>query len=268
LSELSRSANEEKTVSSPYTKPFADYYDMRAEFLIQSVDQELEFFAFVFDSIATIQVKTILDVGCGTGRHYVPLVKSGYKVAGMDQSQSMLDVLREKTSTAGLEAHIARKDMREINFADEFDAIICMNTALQYLLTDEDILLTLKAFYRTLKPGGVVIIDIMNFLFLMGGYKENIVQSYTRDGIVFERAIRHSMDDVPAIWNHHEFGIIEDSGRTITYRELHKFRMLNYNEMQRFLREAGFSDVKCFGEFTAREEVGSQSKRLVFVAVK
>jgi hypothetical protein len=99
-------------------------------------------------------------------------------------------------------------------------------------------------------------------------YNENIVQRYTRDGITFDRAIRHSIDDVPAVWNHHEFGIVEDSGNTITYRELHKFRMLNYNEMLRFFREAGFSDVKCFGEFTTREEVGGQSKRLVFVAVK
>ena len=44
--------------------------------------------------------------------------------------------------------------------------------------------------------------------------------------------------------------------------------MLNNNEMCRFLHEAGFHEVRCFGEFTAREEVKTNSKRLIFVAVR
>ncbi len=255
-------------MSSPYTRPFAEYYDIRAEKMIQNVGQELEFFEFVFDSIAEAQVKSILDVGCGTGRHYIPLVQKGYSVTGVDQSQNMLDALTKKAEAVKLEAYVVNKDMREIDFTGEFEAIICMNTAFQYLLTDEDILHTLKAFRHALKPGGVAIIDLMNFLSLLGRYKENVVENCVKDGITFEWAVRHSIEDVPAIWNHHEFGIIEDNGKTITYHELHRFRMLNYNEMRRFLGEAGFSDIRCFGDFAAREEIESQSKRLIFVAMK
>lgn len=248
-----------------YTKPFADYYDIRVE---KIADQELEFFKFVFDSFAGTQVNNILDVGCGTGRHYIPLVQAGYSVTGVDQSQNMLNMLKEKAEAAELEPRVFIKDMREIDFAGEFDAIICMNTAFMYLLTDEDILQALRAFHSTLKPGGVAIIDIMNFLSLLGRYKENVVERRVKDGVTFEWAVRHSVDDVPAIWNHHEFGMITDNGKTITYRELHRFRMLNHNEMWRFLSEAGFCEIRCFGEPDAREEVKSQSKRLVFVAMK
>lgn len=255
-------------MSNPYTRPFAEYYDMRAERLIQNTDQELEFFEFVFDSIARNRVKSILDVGCGTGRHYIPLAQKGYSVTGVDQSQNMLDTLTKKAQAAEMKPDVFNKDMREIDFADEFDAIICMNTAFMYLLTDEDILQTLRAFRQALRPGGVAIIDIMNFLSLLGRYKETMVERCVKDGITFEWAIRHSVDDVPAIWNHHEFGIIEDNGKTITYREVHRFRMLNYNEMRRFLCEAGFSDIRCFGNPVDREEVGSQSIRLLFAAVK
>jgi SAM-dependent methyltransferase len=255
-------------MSSPYTRPFAEYYDIRAEKMIQNAGQEIEFFEFVFDSIAKTEVREILDVGCGTGRHYIPLMQKGYSVTGVDQSQNMLDTLTKKAEAAGLEPHIFSKDMREIDFADEFDAIICMNTAFQYLLTDEDILHTLRAFRQALRPGGVAMIDLMNFISLLGGYMENLVNHYTRDGIMYRQAIRHSVDDVPAIWNHYEFGIIEDNGEIITYDELHRLRMLNYNEMQRFLGEAGFSEIRCFGDFADREEIGSQSKRFIFAAVK
>ncbi|MFC1714327.1 class I SAM-dependent methyltransferase [Candidatus Poribacteria bacterium] len=255
-------------MSSPYTRPFAEYYDIRAEKMIQNVGQELEFFEFVFDSIVGNEVESILDVGCGTGRHYIPLMQKGYSVTGVDQSQNMLDTLRKKAEAAELEPHVFNKDMREVDLADEFDAIICMNTAFMYLLADEDILHALKAFRQALRPGGVAIIDIMNFISLLGGYKENVVERCVKNGITFEWAVRHSVDSVPAIWNHHEFGIITDSGETITYRELHRFRMLNYNEMRRFLGEAGFSDIRCFRDFADRSEIGNRSKRLIFVAVK
>jgi SAM-dependent methyltransferase len=255
-------------MSRLYTKPFAEYYDMRAELLTRNVDQELEFFRFVFDSFASIQVKVILDVGCGTGRHYIPLAQEGYDVTGLDGSQNMLSVLKRKAKEAKLKPCVLRKDMRDMDFANEFDAIICMNSAFLYLLKDEDILQALGAFHKALKPGGAAIIDIMNFLSLLGRYKEDIVRTYSKDGVKIEQAVKHSVEDVPAIWNHHEFGVIEDSGETITYRELHRFRMLNYNEMCRFLHEAGLHEIRCFGEFVAREEVKTNSKRLIFVAVR
>ena len=221
-----------------YTKTFADYYDVMSESRFKDISQELEFFKSIFDSCAKIPVTRILDVGCGTGRHSIPLIKSGYDVTGLDKSQNMLSMFRGKLESGNLKAKIVKKDMKNIDFIEGFHAIICMNSAFMYLLTDGDILQALKAFHKALKPGGVAIIDIMNFLNLMGRYKENLVEKYTKDGIAMERAIRHSVEDLPAIWNHHEFGIVEDDGKVMTYHELHRFRMLNYNEMRRFLFEA------------------------------
>ena len=241
---------------------------MRAENLFHNVDREIDFFEFVFESFVRIEVGRILDVGCGTGRHYIPLAKKGYEVFGVDLSQNMLSVLKTKLKDADLEPNFLRKDMREIDFSAEFDAMICMNSVFMYLLTDEDISQALAAFHRALRPGGVAIIDIMNFLSLLGRYKEDIVEHQTWYGLKIDRAIKHSVEDVPAIWNHREFGIIEDSSTKTTYSEHHRFRMLNYNEMTRFLMEAGFSEIKCFGNFDDREEVKSNSKRLIFAAVK
>jgi ubiquinone/menaquinone biosynthesis C-methylase UbiE len=252
---------------NPYTKTFADYYDVMSESRFKNIDQELEFFQFIFHTCANVKVTKILDVGCGTGRHSIPLIKSGYEVTGLDKSQNMLNTFRKKLEVVNLKANIIKKDMKNIDFAEEFHAIICMNSAFMYLLADKDILQTLKRFRNALEPGGVAIIDIMNFLNLMGRYKENLVEKHTKDGINMERAIKHSIEDVPAIWNHQEFGIVEDNGEIMTYHELHRFRMHNYNEMRRFLLDVGFSKIRCFGDFTARKEVKSNSTRLLFIAM-
>lgn len=251
-----------------YTKPFADYYDIKAEGLFQNVDQELEFFRFIFDTCAEIPVTKILDAGCGTGRHSIPLIQAGYYVTSLDKSQNMLNMFKKKLESANLKADTVKKDMKKLNFTEEFQAIICMNSAFMYQLTDEDILQTLKSFCKALELGGVAIIDIMNFLSLIGRYKENIVGRHIKDDITMDVAVNHSIEDIPAVWNHYEFGIIDDNGKISTYRELHRLRMANYNEMRRFLFEAGFSKVKCFGDFTARKEVKSNSNRLIFAAIK
>lgn len=255
-------------MGSSYTKPYTDYYDIRAESLFQNVGQHQEFFEFVFDDFAKIPVDKILDVGCGTGRHYIPLMKDGYSVTGLDPSCNMLNVLKKKAEEADLEANIVQKDMRDMDFADQFDAIICMNSAFHYLLTDEDISRSLQAFHKALKLGGVAIIDMMNFLSLLGTYKENLIKTYDKNGVSIKQAIKHWVEDVPGIFDHDEFGVIEDNGKIITYHELHRFRMLNYNEMRRFLHEAGFCKVKCFGNLIDREEVSTNARRLIFVVVK
>ncbi|MBD3183856.1 methyltransferase domain-containing protein [Candidatus Poribacteria bacterium] len=251
-----------------YTKPFAEYYDIRTESLIQNVDQEIEFLEYVFQEFSGIQVKKILDAGCGTGRHTIKLAQIGYSTAGLDQSINMLKVLEEKVEDSEYDIHTVNKDMRDIDFDCEFHAVISMNSAFQYLLTDEEILNTLKAFHIALETGGVLVLDLMNFLSLLGRYKENVVEEYTKNCISFERAIRHYIDNVKAIWTHKEFGIIRDNDKEIYYHETHKFRMINYNEMYKLISEAGFSNIKCYGEFISQEEAKNSAKRLIFVAVK
>ena len=255
-------------MGSIYTKPYTDYYDLKAENLFLKVGEEIEFFKFAFENNAKIKITKILDVGCGTGRHYIPLTQAGYEVTGLDPSENMLNKLRIKLEKGNIGPRIIVKDMREIDFDAQFDAIICMNSAFLYLLTDDDILKTLKAFQRALNNGGLVIMDIMNFLSLFGRYREEVVGRQIKDGVVCETAIKHSIEDVPAIWNHDEFGIINDNGKEITYHERHRLRISTYNEMRRFLSDAGFREIKCFGDFNDREEAKANARRLIFVAVR
>ncbi len=118
-------------------------------------------------------MREILDVACGAGRHVIPLSKNGYTVTGVDTSQAMLDVLREKAGQVGIEIPVTRCDMKEIGFREEFDAIICMYTSFNYLLTDQDIEKALAAFHRALRPGGIAILDLMNPIFYIGKFQRD-----------------------------------------------------------------------------------------------
>ena len=63
----------------------------------------------------------ILDVGCGTGRHSIELTRRGYKITGVDLSESMLEKAKEKASSQNLEISFLNHDARNLPFDREFD---------------------------------------------------------------------------------------------------------------------------------------------------
>ena len=63
----------------------------------------------------------LLDVGCGTGRHSIELSKRGYKMTGIDLSESLLTKAREKAVKQNLTVNFLKHDARELPFNIEFD---------------------------------------------------------------------------------------------------------------------------------------------------
>lgn len=244
-------------------KPYQDswiYYDK----LFPMKSEELEFIEWSFQTIAKRKVADILDVACGTGRVSIPLSERDYHVTGIDISQNMLSLLGKKSQRV----KTLLMDMREIPFMSEYDSLLCMNTSLNYLLSDEDITKTLSGFYSSLREGGIVVIEMTNFLSLITGFNRIAVRHIEAGSMRVQLTIVHSVDTVQGIFCHDEFAVVDTQEKVITFREVHHIRMLTYSELKWLLSQAGFSTVKCFGSFLDREEIKKNSDRLIFVAVK
>lgn len=74
----------------------------------------------------------ILDLACGQGRHTVPLAVLGYRMTGLDLSETLLGHARDRAAEAGVDVEWVRADMRSIPWAGRFDAVINMFTAFSY----------------------------------------------------------------------------------------------------------------------------------------
>src|SRR5262245_62067292 len=74
-------------------------------------------------------VRRILDLGCGVGRHVHFLASEGFEVFGLDHSQAGLDACRERLQSDGLSAWLQCADMQEIPFPEGyFDAVVAFNS--------------------------------------------------------------------------------------------------------------------------------------------
>lgn len=109
----------------------------------------------------------ILDIGCGTGRHLIPLKKLGYKVTGVELSEGMLDVLKtklrsDKTCLVTM-TKVVYGDFFKIKFRQKFDLVIMMwNAFNEIILTEKKAKKIFEIFRNILKTWGKVLINIDN----------------------------------------------------------------------------------------------------------
>ncbi|HTI80473.1 MAG TPA: class I SAM-dependent methyltransferase [Acetobacteraceae bacterium] len=94
----------------------------------------------------------VLELACGTGRIALPLAESGLDVTGVDVSDGMLSIIRQKAPAHRLT--LLAQDMSALNLDRRFGCIIIAFRSFQHLLTIELQRQTLAAIHRHLAPDG------------------------------------------------------------------------------------------------------------------
>lgn len=137
---------------------FARYYDFIYRDLVNYAG-DVAFLQAVFRRWMTERPARILDLGCGTGSHDLPLARRGYEVTGLDLSSAQLAVARDKARRAHLRIRFVRGDMRSFDLRRTFDAAVCMFGAFGYLLEPSDVQSCLRSIRRHLRPGAVFVFE-------------------------------------------------------------------------------------------------------------
>lgn len=114
-----------------------------------------------FQEFTTTPIISVLDIGCGTGKHSWELAKRGYRVTGVDLSTQMLNLAANQPLESS-EQNIPifkQGDATIVDLKEEFDAVIMMFAVISYLNTNESFIAGLRNVSRHLKPGGLFLAD-------------------------------------------------------------------------------------------------------------
>lgn len=103
----------------------------------------------------------ILDLGCGNGRHAIPLARKGYRVTGIEYSEGSLEIAREEAGRQGLEIIFRRQDMRTLDQVSYYDAVLMMDCAFG-LFSDDENEDVFARVAQSLKPGGELVLNLFN----------------------------------------------------------------------------------------------------------
>lgn len=182
------------------------------------------------------QINSVLDLGCGAGRHTNVLFERWWTV-GLDLSMALLRVARKESP----DAPYVRADMRELPFADEsFDLVVNLFTSFGYFDDDSEHARVLGCVRAALRPGGTFVIDFLN----ASQVRKDLVPYDERfeNGVTIEQRRTITRDD----------RFVE---KTIRLRErgreyMERVRLLSAADLERMLKAAGFEVSKRFGDYS------------------
>jgi SAM-dependent methyltransferase len=188
-------------------------------------------------------VRSVLDLGCGTGRHSVELAHRGYEVVGVDLSEAMLERARRRAIDASPgSASFLCGDIQTIALDRRFDAVLSMFAVVGYQISDAAVRSTLANVRRHLEPGGVFIFDVWYGPAVVAvGPSERVKVVGIEGGEIERRAVGtlEPKDHVCSV--KYELTIRRPDAADATVFETHRMRYFFEEEVGRFLEEAGLT---------------------------
>jgi SAM-dependent methyltransferase len=99
----------------------------------------------------------LLDVACGTGKSFIPMLKRGWEVTACDISPAMVEIARAKVGEA---ATISVADMRALPKLGEFDLVFCLDDAVNYLLSVDELERALSGMRANMAADALLMFDV------------------------------------------------------------------------------------------------------------
>ena len=224
-------------------------------------DQTLREVEFIADALNCPAGGELLDVGCGYGRHAIELVQRGFNVTGLDLSLPLLIRAADEAQRRALSVNFVHADMREMAFEKQFDGAYCMLTSFGYF-DEETNLRVAERIGRALKPGGRLLLDIVNRDYIVGDLPVRVWWEGTGCVVLEEVDFNFHTSRI----NTHRSIVFED-GRQLE-QEL-SIRAYSLHEIGRLLRQAGFRVTDVSGHLATRGDFfGSASRNLLVLAEK
>ncbi|MGY3684147.1 class I SAM-dependent methyltransferase [Streptomyces sp. TE33382] len=184
----------------------------------------------------------VLDLCCGPGLFVVPLALRGYEVTGVDLSPTMLERAGGACARAGAEARLERADMLTYAVSGAFDVVLNVFTSFGYFDDPEDNLQVLRNAYRSLAPGGQLLVDVMGKEVLAGWIGRPQAVDLPDGSYVVQRdVVLDSWRRLRTDWTL----VRGTSARTASLTSW----LYSAAELQTLFEDAGFTDVECFGGF-------------------
>lgn len=234
---------DKKSLPKAIFASYGKYYDIL--YADKNYEKECDFLEEIFRKYSETPPKVILDVGCGTGGHAIPLAKRGYKITGLDNSEIMINLAKEKARNAGVKVDFYTLDMSRIQLNKKFDACICMFAVIDYLTENKTINVSLSGIRNHLKEGSLFIFDFWYGPAVLSILPSVKLKRMEKEGV---KVVRFAEPHLDAL--HHvcrvNYYVIVTRGCSILeeLEEEHVVRFFFPEEIKFHLEQCGFELVK------------------------
>lgn len=196
--------------------------------------------------------RTILELGCGTGRHAAILASKGFEVTGVEVSDDMLQqslarIANLTMSNVPGSFSACQGDARSVRLGKDFDAVISLFHVVSYQTENEHIKAMLETVSKHLKPGGVFVFDVWYGPAVLTLRPTTRVKRMEDDKVTVLRLAEPELSSQAnqVVVNYTVIVTDKSTGRVEQFRETHKMRFYFGPELDLLARNSNLEIIHC-----------------------
>lgn len=210
----------------------------------------------------------ILDIGCGPGRLLDEYAQLGWQVTGLEPDADFFEEAK-KVAQKFENVAVRQGGFADIDDRDVYDMVAAVNDPFMYLLEVKERLDALRRMFKALRPGGVMFLEMRNFLWKLWLYRDKVEETSIIDGKKVQHIMVHKLDFHNAIWIHEDEYVIEGEIQGESdVRKTHKVAMITPPELFYFVQQAGFENLRTYNSYQARADEPLNSSAMLVSAQK
>ena len=248
---------------------YSKYYDLL--YKDKDYKSEVDFIERLIQKYAPT-AKTILNLGCGTGRHDFFIAQRGYTITGIDMSEEMISIAQSTLASHKPEFEppaFLKGDIRNIRLGKWFDVVISLFHVMSYQVSNEDVIATFETALTHLDHGGIFIFDCWYGPGVLTEPPVKYVKELASKDMIVTRhgtpAVHFHTNSVDV--NYHVYVRNRISQHVEELKECHRMRYFFKPEIELFLKGADFELVD-FVEFMKDKPPGKGKWNACFVCRK
>ncbi len=239
---------------------FADVYDIFMDNI--PYDGWVLFIEKIWEKY-DLKPQLICEIGCGTGNITQRLANKKYDMIGIDLSEDMLMVARDKNYDNETDIIYLMQDMRKFELFGTVDCILSICDSLNYIKTEKDLLKVFKLVDNYLDPSGLFIFDLNTKHKFKNVYGNNTFTDITEKGAyIWDN--NYNEETCINEYNVTFFSKDEEENVYYKYEEFHEEKAYDIEVVKSLLIEAGLKVEGVFGENF--EEYSDELERVYIVA--
>lgn len=139
--------------------------------------------------------KKVLELACGSGSMSILFAKAGYDLIGLDLSEEMLMIAKDKALRDRVKIGFFQQDMTEYELNQKFDTVLCICDGMNYVLEDEALERLFSRVHQSLKDEGTFIFDISTYYklkYILGD--STIAEAQEKSAFIWENFYDETLD--------------------------------------------------------------------------
>lgn len=222
---------------------FGDLYSQYYDLLYQDKDYQAEV-NYVTSLIEqyVFEASSILDLGCGTGKHAELFCEQGFDVHGIDSSADMLNIAEERRVGKENKLSFSHASIQELKLNKKFDVVTSLFHVMSYQNSNQELIQAFQVAKQHLIESGILIFDFWYGPAVLTDLPTTRIKRLENDHIYVTRVAEPTLYPQKNIVDVQYSIFIKDKEiqRVVEKAELHSMRYLFDMELELICNEVGF----------------------------